>query len=165
MPAIITELAATWPHVTAGSGWEKLSLVIPPERPVRTAAALADLIREQIADGTLAPGSRMRSERELMQRHGLGRDAVRRAISTLEHEGIVVVRQGQYSEVADFGEKQDIDLEPGSRVEARMPTPEERERLDMPRGWPVLHVIYPDQTGDLYPAHLYRVRVRDESDS
>jgi DNA-binding transcriptional MocR family regulator len=107
----------------------------------------------------------MPSERELMQRHGLGRDAVRRAVAILENEGILVVRQGQYSEVADFGKKQEIVIEPEWLVEARMPTASERERLGMPRGWPVLHVIYPDRTGDLYPAHLYRIRVRAADDS
>lgn len=107
----------------------------------------------------------MPSERELMQRFGLGRDAVRRAIDLLENEGLIVVRHGHHSEVADFGEKQEIVIEPNWLVEARMPTAVEREQLGMPRGWPVLHVIYPDQTGDLYPAHLYRIRVRGESGS
>jgi DNA-binding transcriptional MocR family regulator len=139
--------------------------VVPAERPIRTAAALADLIREQIADGTLPPRTRVPSERELMQHYGLGRDAVRRAVDILEYEGILVVRQGHYSEVADFGEKQDIDLEPGCRVEARMPTPAEREQLDMPQGWPVLHVVYPDGSGDLFPAHRYRVRLMERGET
>lgn len=158
---ILHQHVATGPHVRARRVWAILCHVIQPERPIRTAAALADLFRDQIASRTLPPGARMPSERELMQAHGLGRDAVRRAIDILEHEGIVVVQQGQYSEVANFGDKQEIVLDPGCRVEARMPSPKERDELGVPLGWPVLHVIYPDGSGDLFPAHRYCVRVAE----
>lgn len=124
--------------------------------------ALADVLRERITSGQLAPGARFPSERDLQQEFGLSRDTVRDAIGVLRGEGAIVVRHGHTSTVADFGPKEDVIVEAGSTVEARTPTPAERERLGMPQGWPVLHVVRPDGSGDLYPAHLFRVRVAED---
>jgi DNA-binding GntR family transcriptional regulator len=50
----------------------------------------AELLRAEVLDGTLAPGSRVRQE-ELAARLGLSRIPVREALRQLEAEGLVVV--------------------------------------------------------------------------
>lgn len=64
--------------------------------PEQIAARVAELI----AAGTLAPGSRLPSERELARIFGVSRLAVREAAHRLEARGLVVVRRGAGSFVA-----------------------------------------------------------------
>jgi DNA-binding GntR family transcriptional regulator len=56
---------------------------------------LADIIREQIQSGELAPGRVVPSETTLMQEHGLARGTVRKAIDALADEGLVNRVQGR----------------------------------------------------------------------
>lgn len=56
---------------------------------------LADHLRQQIRDGTLAEGAALPVERELAATVGLGRQTVRDALRVLEIEGLVVTRAGR----------------------------------------------------------------------
>ncbi len=56
---------------------------------------LADHLRQQIRDGTLAEGSALPVERELAAAVGLARQTVRDALRVLEIEGLVVTRAGR----------------------------------------------------------------------
>jgi GntR family transcriptional regulator len=56
---------------------------------------LADLLREQIRSGGLAPGTPVPSEATLMQTHGISRNTVRLAIQLLRSEGHVVTEHGR----------------------------------------------------------------------
>jgi GntR family transcriptional regulator, transcriptional repressor for pyruvate dehydrogenase complex len=56
---------------------------------------LADHLRQQIRDGTLAEGAALPVERELAAAVGLGRQTVRDALRVLEIEGLVVTRAGR----------------------------------------------------------------------
>lgn len=58
-------------------------------------------IRRQVEDGSLAPGDRAPSERELAERYGVSRMTARHALSELAHEGMLVRLQGQGTFVAD----------------------------------------------------------------
>lgn len=58
-------------------------------------------LRDRIEAGELAPGQPVPSEADLMAEVGLSRVTVRRAIAELEHEGLVVSRQGIGTFVAD----------------------------------------------------------------
>lgn len=122
---------------------------------------LADRLAHEIADGTLQPGQVVPSEQRLMQESGLSRTSVRRAIDVLKSQGLIVVQHGQATRVVDFGEPEEVVVPAGSVIKARMPKTRERARLDMPEGWPVLHVVYPDGSGDLFPANRYCIRVAD----
>lgn len=55
---------------------------------------VADLIREQIADGTLREGDRLPTERELATSLGYSRNTVREALRALEHAGLLLQRPG-----------------------------------------------------------------------
>jgi len=62
-----------------------------PPRTGRTAARLAALLRSRIADGHVTAGDFLPTERELAGEHGLARMTVRRALRTLEREGLVAI--------------------------------------------------------------------------
>ncbi|GIG60416.1 phosphonate metabolism transcriptional regulator PhnF [Longispora fulva] len=57
-------------------------------------ATLADTLRAEIVAGALPPGTQLPSEHELVQRHGVSRNTVRKALGQLVHDGLVISRQG-----------------------------------------------------------------------
>src|SRR5690349_17237536 len=62
---------------------------------------LADVIRDQIRRGALAPGEALPSESEISaSTGGLSRTAVREALDVLTAEGLIVKRAGATSRVA-----------------------------------------------------------------
>jgi DNA-binding GntR family transcriptional regulator len=82
---------------------------------VRSVVGLAyDAIREQIVDGTLAPGARL-GQGELADRLGISRGSVREALRRLAGDGLVEFEVNRGFFVADFG--LDVVLE---RLEARL---------------------------------------------
>lgn len=62
---------------------------------------LQSILRERIEYGTYGPGDAFPSESELMAEHSVSRITVRRAISELQREGLVVTRHGSGTFVAD----------------------------------------------------------------
>jgi len=68
---------------------------------VPASAQLAGLLKAQILERQLPPGSRLPTERELIERSGLSRVTVRAAVGILEGEGWVVRRQGLGTFVAE----------------------------------------------------------------
>ena len=56
---------------------------------------LADALRDRIATGTYARGSKLPSEAELMEDSGLSRSTVRRALEMLVEEGLVKKERGR----------------------------------------------------------------------
>src|SRR4051812_36620858 len=66
-------------------------------RPIRTRRAfegVCDQIRRQVADGTLQPGHRLPTDRELAEQFRITRSAVREALRSLEGAGVVEARTG-----------------------------------------------------------------------
>lgn len=72
-----------------------------PNSAVPVYRQLADIIREQIGSGELARGAPLPSETYLMGEHSISRDTVRRAISVLRDENLVITVQGKGSYVAE----------------------------------------------------------------
>jgi GntR family transcriptional repressor for pyruvate dehydrogenase complex len=67
-------------------------------RPVRRrnlSQTIAEVLAEEIAQGRLQPGERLRSERELSEAFEVSRSSVREAIKTLQSRGLVEGRQGE----------------------------------------------------------------------
>lgn len=58
-------------------------------------------LRESITSGTLKPGSPLPSEAQLGQRYGVSRPTVRRALQTLEQEGLISAHAGRGRVVRD----------------------------------------------------------------
>lgn len=65
--------------------------------PIQTRRAFEEIcqrIREQVAAGRLKPGDKLPAERELAQQLGVGRNALREALRSLEIAGIVRLQKG-----------------------------------------------------------------------
>lgn len=73
-------------------------------RPARTLpyVTIKASLRERIAQGGWQPGTRLPSERELVQTFGCARMTVQRALRELEEEGLIERRQGSGSYVAEL---------------------------------------------------------------
>lgn len=134
-------------------------MTYPGEPQPTGSAALADLIRRQILNGNLPPGSPLPADRYLQQTYGLSRDVVRDALATLQHEGLVVRRQGNASRVRRVHRRRPIDMTGVARVDTRMPSPDERddlaERTEV--GVPVWVVTYADGRVVLLPGDRWTV--------
>lgn len=68
---------------------------VPVER------ALRSLVADGVTHGTLGPGARLPTERELVEQLAAPRSAVRRALDALEQDGIVVRQVGRGTFLAD----------------------------------------------------------------
>ncbi|MGW5416673.1 GntR family transcriptional regulator [Actinomadura geliboluensis] len=66
-----------------------------------TYARITDALRQRIADGTYAPDTRLPGEAALCAEYGVTRNTVRRALSTLQAEGLITVRTGLGRSVQD----------------------------------------------------------------
>jgi GntR family transcriptional regulator len=64
-------------------------------------AEIATHFRQQIADGTLAPGDRMPTQREVQEQFGASIATVNRAFQLLKAEGLTAARVGQGTTVTD----------------------------------------------------------------
>lgn len=56
---------------------------------------VADDITARIRSGELAPGTRLRAERELAVHYGVSYGSVRRAMEVLRERGLIVTRHGR----------------------------------------------------------------------
>jgi GntR family transcriptional repressor for pyruvate dehydrogenase complex len=61
---------------------------------------VAQHIQKQILDGALKPGDRLPPERDLQQRFGVGRPAIREALILLRNSGLVEIMSGAPARVA-----------------------------------------------------------------
>ncbi|MFI0487200.1 GntR family transcriptional regulator [Actinomadura sp. 9N215] len=55
---------------------------------------ITNALRQRITDGTYAPGTRLPGEAALCAEFGVARNTVRRALSTLQADGLITVRTG-----------------------------------------------------------------------
>jgi DNA-binding LacI/PurR family transcriptional regulator len=68
-------------------------------------AKIAETLREEIKNGTLKPGDQLPTEEELCNFYNVSRGTIRKALHTLESEGIISRRQGIGSFVNNVSEK------------------------------------------------------------
>lgn len=61
---------------------------------------VAERLQETILSGNLQVGDALPSERELMERYGVGRPAVREALLSLERAGLITISGGERARVA-----------------------------------------------------------------
>ncbi len=76
---------------------------------MRLSDQISDKIRDDISTGTFAPGTLMPPEPELMERYGVGRSTIREAIKALSIAGLLQVRQGRGTTVAQDRPAETID--------------------------------------------------------
>jgi GntR family transcriptional regulator len=127
--------------------------MIDPRSPVSVYQQLANLLRDAIHRGEYGPGELLPSEGRLGQMYEVGRDTVRDALAVLRGEGLVVTAKGAGTRVRSNREMRVVVIGPEDEVTGRMPTPAERERLDIPVGVPVFVVTRPGgRESELWPA-------------
>jgi DNA-binding GntR family transcriptional regulator len=66
---------------------------------------VADDIAARIASGELAPGTRLRAERELAEYYGVAYGTIRRAMQVLRERGLITTIHGRGTFVASPGHK------------------------------------------------------------
>lgn len=76
-------------------------MALDKKNPIPLYYQLAEQIREQIKAGTLKPGAQLPSERELSEQAAISRMTVRQAIAYLVQQGVLTVRQGVGTFVAE----------------------------------------------------------------
>ncbi|MDR7279848.1 NUDIX domain-containing protein [Catenuloplanes atrovinosus] len=74
--------------------------MIAPDRRGAAYRQLAGVLRDRITRGSLPPGHRLPSEKDLHDEFGLARETVRRALAVLRQEGLIEVRHGHGTFVA-----------------------------------------------------------------
>lgn len=106
------------------------------------------------------PGAHLDSERSLMETHGVSRATVRRAISELVHEGVLVSRPGAGTFVAEPSVQTDLHLASFTEdMTRRGHTPSTRV-LEVRRQRPTASVAQLFDTGE--PVwHIARIRLAD----
>ena len=72
-----------------------MTIPIKPIKPKRISDQVFDQIRELIFRGTLKPGDKLMTERELALAMNVSRTTIRDAIQRLVTMGIIVQKQGQ----------------------------------------------------------------------
>lgn len=117
-----------------------MSVALDPAADRSLADQLADLLRAEINSGERAEGSRLPSEREFERDYGISRTVVRDALDALVLEGIVVKRKAHGTFVRVRPRVRRIELAGWAVLTARMPTPDERRRLRLDPGVPVVEV-------------------------
>lgn len=98
---------------------------------------MADILRTRITTGSLAPGSVLPSERQLGQEFEVGKHTVRRALEVLRAEGRVETIDGLGSVVVRVDETI-MDVHAPARLHIRRATDDERRRLEIAEGAPVV---------------------------
>jgi GntR family transcriptional repressor for pyruvate dehydrogenase complex len=67
-----------------------------PVKAPRTFEVIGDQIRDQVRRGTLKPGDKLPPERALAEQFGASRNAVREALRSLEHAGLISLQKGAH---------------------------------------------------------------------
>lgn len=141
--------------MSGGSAAEVLyapGMEIDPASGWPLSAQLAQLLRELIRSGQLAPGDRVPSEPQLARDHAVSRDTAQRALAMLAEEGLITRRRGVGSIVASVDPVTEVLAAPGARISARLPTAAERDAVGAGMWVPMLAVAEPGWPEQLYPA-------------
>jgi len=72
------------------------SPIFTPLKTKRAFEEISEQIRELIYAGVFKPGDKLPSERELASQFKTGRMALREALRTLEHSGLIYIKQGSF---------------------------------------------------------------------
>jgi len=73
----------------------KVTTMTPYRRGTALWQSIADAVSEEIRSGAYGPGERLPTEMQLAERFGVNRHTVRRAIASLQDQGMVRIEQGR----------------------------------------------------------------------
>ena len=94
MTTSITTLPKGVPLPLPPAATERAAPTFEPIHTRRAFEEICERIRAQIASGTLRPGDKLPPERDLAQQLGVGRNALREALRSLEIAGILRLQKG-----------------------------------------------------------------------
>lgn len=99
-----------------------IGLTAYPSNMLNTDQSLRALLQDGIADGTYVPGTKLPTERELVDQLSAPRSAVRRALGQLENEGVVIrhVGRGTFLSESAAPEGAPADSSPAAIMQARL---------------------------------------------
>ena len=92
---------------------------------------VADIFREQINSGELTEGTTLPSYKTLSLHYNVSIETVQKAIGILRNEGRLDVFRGKQAQVRPARAVETITAPPQARVSVRMPTPDERIKLNI----------------------------------
>ncbi|WP_433609018.1 GntR family transcriptional regulator [Dactylosporangium sp. CA-139114] len=121
--------------------------------------AVADQLREQVAAGEYQEGRPLPAEALLMREFAVSLMTVRRALALLREEGLIATQRGRAARVRARPKRRRIVLERGAALVGRMPSPQERARLGIERGVPLLEIRRADGTVEQVDAETVEVVV------
>jgi DNA-binding FadR family transcriptional regulator len=75
---------------------------LEPVRRTSVASAVFDQLTAEVVSGRIAPGEALPPERELTEKLGVNRQAVREALQRMDQLGLVEIRHGEGTRVRDF---------------------------------------------------------------
>src|SRR5258708_26137413 len=123
-PAITAEPVRTFKTIVSGGSRADVlyapGMTIDPASGWPLSAQLAQLLRERIRSGQLAPGDRVPSEPQLARDHALSRDNAQRALAMLADDGLITRRRGVGSIVAIVEPVIEVRAVPRARISARL---------------------------------------------
>jgi DNA-binding GntR family transcriptional regulator len=125
---------------------------------------LADILRDAITNGELRAGVTLPTLQRLADDYELGIDAVRDALGVLRGEGLIETERGKPARVRTVRDLAVVNVPPGARITARLPTEDERRRHGLAEGTPVLVIERGGQL-ELLPADRFAVETVDAEGS
>jgi Bacterial regulatory proteins, gntR family len=118
---------------------------------------LAQLLRQAIMSGYYQTNQVLPGEERLAETYRVSRDTVRAALAVMRSEGLVMTRRGAGSVVGAVPPRVTITVTAGDRFSSRMPTPDERGRLGIAEGVPVIAVKREGRPEELFDANRTEV--------
>jgi DNA-binding GntR family transcriptional regulator len=128
------------------------AMPINPRSYVPAYQQLASILREQILSGDLGPGEPIPGEVALAQQHEIGRETVRKALQVLRAEGLIYTRRADRSYVREIHNRRPVHLAAEDSALVRMPTPDERDQLDIDEGIPIVILTRAGGETEMHPA-------------
>jgi GntR family transcriptional regulator len=123
---------------------------------------VADDLRGQIHDGSLQPGEELPGEARLGQIYNVGMNSIRNALAILRAEGLLVTERGRGSRVREHRRRAVVKLPRGSRAHVRPATADERERLGLGEGEPVIVLVGDDGAEQVLPAYQVELEAGEQ---
>lgn len=121
---------------------------------------IARIIRDRIISGELPVGAQVPSGSQMRREWGVNRLTGAQAVEELRKAGLAVTKPGVGTFVAATPKLQVVELLPGDKVIARMPTEAERDALRTGYLTPVLIVTRSDGAVEPYNAAVTVCQIR-----
>lgn len=125
---------------------------------------VADDIRGRIVSGEYQPGDHLRSAPDIADTYGVSVATVRKALTVLAVEHLITAEQGVRAVVREMGERTVEQLNPGEEAIVRPATADERRRLGLAEGAPVVVITGADGTERVRDAYEVKLKAGDVTD-